>query len=52
MPKVLTEKQQKFMSLLFDQADGNVVVDKTSTFLGSRAGAKARAFDSALALVR
>ena len=34
------------------QADGNVVVDKTSTFLGSRAGAKARAFDSALALVR
>ncbi len=28
MPKVLTEKQQKFMSLLFDQADGNVIMAK------------------------
>jgi hypothetical protein len=28
MPKILTEKQQKFMSLLFDQADGNVMIAK------------------------
>tara|TARA_R100000995_G_scaffold52092_1_gene25210 strand:- start:10321 stop:10698 length:378 start_codon:yes stop_codon:yes gene_type:complete len=28
MPKILTEKQQKFISLLFDQADGNVMIAK------------------------